>query len=51
MDKEVFSFDVQVAATYQRDSLIQLYETGLPVAIKEVQKVSFTKETIKSLFS
>ena len=50
-DKQTFSFDIQVAATYQKDSLIQLYETGLPTATKEVKQVTYDKATIKRIFS
>ncbi len=50
-DKSTFSFDVQVTATYQKDSLVQLYETGLPTATKNVQQVTYDKSTIKSIFS
>jgi hypothetical protein len=50
-DKQTFSFDIQVSATYKKDSLIQLYETGLPVAIKDVKQVTYDKATIKRIFS
>ena len=50
-DKQTFSFDIQVSATYQKDSLIQLYETGLPTATKEVKQVTYDKATIKRIFS
>jgi hypothetical protein len=50
-DKQTFSFDIQVAATYQKDSLIQLYETGLPTATKQVKEVTYDKATIKRIFS
>jgi hypothetical protein len=51
MDKQVFSFDIQVSATYQKDSLVQLYETGLPTAIKDVKQVTYDKATIKRIYS
>jgi hypothetical protein len=51
MDKQTFSFDIQVSATYQKDSLIQLYETGLPTVIKDVKEVTYDKATIKRIFS
>ena len=50
-DKQTFSFDIQVSATYKKDSSIQLYETGLPVAIKDVKQVTYDKATIKRIFS
>jgi hypothetical protein len=50
-DKQTFSFDIQVSATYQKDSLIQLYETGLPVAVKDIKGVTYDKATIKRIFS
>lgn len=50
-DKQTFSFDIQVAATYQKDSLIQLYQTGLPSTVKDVKQVTYDKATIKRIFS
>ena len=50
-DKQTFSFDIQVSSTYQKDSLIQLYETGLPTATKDVKQVTYDKATIKRIFS
>jgi hypothetical protein len=51
LDKQTFSFDIQVAATYQKDSLIQLYETATPVAVKEIKQVTFDKATVKRIYS
>ena len=50
-DNQTFSFDIQVSATYKKDSLIQLYETALPVATKEIKQVTYDKTTIKSIYS
>jgi len=50
-DKQTFSFDVQVSATYQKDSLVQLYQTGLPSTVKDVKQVTYDKATIKRIFS
>lgn len=50
-DKQIFSFDIQVSATYQKDSLIQLYETGLPTATKDVKEVTYDKATIKRIYT
>lgn len=50
-DMQVFSFDVQIAATYKKDSLIQLYETGVPSSSKELKAVTYDKATIKTIFS
>lgn len=51
MDMQTFSFDIQVASTYQKDSSIQLYETALPISIKSVKSVTYDKSSIKSIFS
>lgn len=50
-DKQTFSFDIQVSATYQKDSLVQLYQTGLPSTVKDVKQVTYDKATIKRIFS
>ena len=50
-NQTIFSFDIQVAATYQKDSLVQLFQTGLPSTSKNVPEVTYSKSTIKTIFS
>ncbi len=50
-DSQVFSFDIQVSSTYKKDSLIQLYETGVPAATKDLKEVTYDKTTVKSIYS
>jgi len=48
-DETVFSFDVQVSATYKKTSLSQIVSTATPVVNKELQNIVYNKNTIKTL--
>ena len=50
-DEPVFSFDVQVSATYKKDSLAQLNAVSVPLVAQDVLNVTFTKESVKTLFN
>lgn len=50
-DKEPFSFDIQVNATYKKTSLSQVLATATPAVNKLEQNVVYDKYTIKTLSS
>ena len=50
-DETVFSFDVQVSATYKKTSLAQVTAAAVPAVNKEQQNIVYSKNTIKTLTS
>lgn len=50
-DETVFSFDVQVSATYKKTSLSQVVAAAVPTVNKEQQNIVYNKNTIKTLNS
>ena len=50
-DETVFSFDVQVGAIYKKTSISQVVASAVPTETKEVENITYTKDTIKSLNS
>lgn len=48
-DESIFSFDIQVSATYKKTSISQVVATATPSINKEQQKIVYTKNTIKTL--
>jgi hypothetical protein len=48
-DETVFSFDVQISASYKKTSLSQVVATANPVINKELQNIVYNKNTIKTL--
>ena len=50
-DEPVFSFDIQVSSTYKKESLAQLTALSVPTVAKEVENITFTKSSVKTLFS
>jgi hypothetical protein len=50
-DEAIFSFDVQVGAIYKKTSISQVVASAVPTETKEVENITYTKDTIKSLNS
>ena len=48
-DETVFSFDIQVSATYKKTSLSQVVAAAVPTVNKEISKIVYSKNTIKNL--
>jgi hypothetical protein len=49
-DEPVFSFDVQVSATYKKDSIAQIDAIAAPEVAQPVENISFTKTSVQTLF-
>jgi hypothetical protein len=50
-DEPVFAFDVQVSATYKKDSIAQLDALSVPEVAQKVENISFTKASVQTLFN
>ena len=48
-DGNVFSFDIQVSATYKKTSLSQVVATATPSWNKQEENIVYSKYTIKTL--
>jgi len=48
-DASVFSFDIQVGAIYKKTSISQVVASAVPTETKEVENITYTKDTIKTL--
>lgn len=49
-DDPVFAFDVQVSATYKKDSIALVDALSVPEVAKVVENITFTKTSVKSLY-
>jgi len=50
LDASAFSFDIQVSATYQKESSVQILDAAIPPRIKKLNNITIKKLDIKKIF-
>jgi hypothetical protein len=50
LDLSMISFDIQVSATYQKDSTVQVLDPGIPTKISTTKNIINRKSDIKKIF-